>query len=61
MSTIISIENSAVIVIEIPVTVSSALMRIASIDRITPRILIKKLGTLMSNLMRTTSLVWNRS
>ena len=61
MSTIISTQKSAVIVIKIPVTVPSTLMEIASIDRTTPGISITKPGTLMPNLMRTTNLIWNRS
>ena len=51
------------VVIAIPVTVPCALMGmgIGPIDRITPRILRIKPGTLIPNLMRTTNLVWNRS
>ena len=47
MSAIIPTENSAVIVIEIPVTVPSALIKICPIDRTTSRILRTKPGTLM--------------
>ena len=47
MSTIIPTEKSAAIVIEIPVTVPSALMGIGPIDRTTPRIPRTKPGTLM--------------
>ena len=47
MSGIIPTENSAVIVIEIPVTAPSALMGICPIDRTTPRIPRTKPGTLM--------------
>ena len=47
MSAIVPTENSAVIVIEIPVMVPSALMGICPIDRTTPRISRTKPGTLM--------------
>ena len=47
MSTIVPTEKSAVIVIEIPVTVPSALMGICPIDRTTLRISKTKPGTLM--------------
>ena len=47
MSAIVPTENSAVIVIEIPVTVPSALMGICPIDRTTLRIPRTKPGTLM--------------
>ena len=47
ISAIIPTENSAVIVIEIPVTVPSALIKICPIDRTTSRILRTKPGTLM--------------
>ena len=61
MSTIIPTEKSAAIVIEIPVTVPSALMGIGPIDRTTLRISKTKPGTLMPCRMRPTNLVWNRS
>ena len=61
MSIIIPTEKSTAIVIEIPVTVSSALMGISPIDRTTLRIPKTKPGTLMPCWMRTTNLVWNRS
>ena len=47
MSAIVPTENSAAIVIEIPVTAPSALMGICPIDRTTPRILRTKPGILM--------------
>ena len=47
MSAIVPTENSAAIVIKIPVTAPSALMGICPIDRTTPRIPRTKPGTLM--------------